>query len=73
MSDLHQHLLRATRPLVGGGHLGVKVNRARAALRSVVELHPPVSFGQRLWCERCARPHPCETVQAIASNLGVEP
>lgn len=78
--SLHEQLLRATRPLIGGGLLGVKVNRVRAALRAVVELHKPELFGGVVACVACSPgmpPHvlvqaPCGTVQAVARALGVD-
>jgi hypothetical protein len=77
--SIYQQLLHATRPLVGGGRLGVKVNRARAALRAVVELHAPVDRGAGPICAGCHLPgisfvwaERCTTVQAIARELGIE-
>ena len=83
--SIYQQLLHATRPLVGGGRLGVKVNRARAALRAVVELHAPVPHTLhgnliRNVCEGCdagayaeeSPDWPCSTVQAVARELGIE-
>lgn len=43
-----------------------------AALRAAVELHAPTQFGGRAWCVPCCREEPCETVRAIARELGIE-
>lgn len=72
--SLHEQLLAVLAPdglIHGCGECG-QHHGAEAALRAVVELHPVVSFGRRLWCEPCSRRYPCSTVQAIARELGIE-
>lgn len=74
-TDLHERLLaRLAEEDIG--------DNVAKALRAVVELHAPDEHGRCRPCTELVRqagnhvrwrvPHPCETVQAIARELGVD-
>jgi hypothetical protein len=76
VNTLHEQLLAAIE--AADSHCAAEECRARdlhrKLWRAVVELHaPPTEPGRTSPCEGCGWEYPCDTVRAVAEQLGVGP